>query len=197
MTDYSFSNKLDHWIRGKGRKTFGDLENLFGEKSFAVAFLLLMITAALPLPTGGITHIFEIITMLLALELVFGRKKIWTPKFWQRRDLGSRLKTKALPKLVSFIRWFEVRSRKRLPLVLNNALFLRLVGGLVFLFALASISALPFTGLDTLPALAIVLISMSLILEDMLLLVVALAVGTSGIIIEIALGSVVFHHLHF
>ncbi len=196
MANYSFSNKMSSWLKSPGRKTFGDLENVFGEKSFAVAFLLLMITAALPIPTGGITHIFEFITMLLALELIAGRKKIWTPKFWKRRDLGKTLETKALPKLVSFIRWFEKRSQRRLGTILNNNWFLRFIGLIVFILALASATALPFSGLDTLPAMGIVLIAISLILEDALILLFALAIGIAGVIVELSLGSAAWHFLH-
>lgn len=193
MADYSFSNKMHAWLSSKDSKTFGNLETVFEEKSFAVAFLLLMITPALPLPTGGITHVFEIITMLLALELVVGRKRIWSPKSWRERNIGKTLETKALPKLVSLIRWFERHSQKRLGGVLKNSLFLRFVGLVVFVLALASALALPFSGLDTLPALGVVMISLALILEDALIFIVALAIGASGIIVEIALGSVALH----
>lgn len=191
-----FSNKLEQWLKSPGTKTFGDLENAFGEKSFAVAFLLLMITAALPLPTGGITHIFEIITMLLALEMVAGMHKIWTPKSWKRRNIGKLLEKKALPKLIGFIRWFEHRSHNRLGGVLKNSWFLRFVGLAVFALALASALAIPFSGLDTLPAMGVVLIALSLILDDALILLFGLAIGAAGIVVEIKLGSVAWHFLH-
>ncbi len=191
-----FSDKLKHWLETKQPKTFGNLEEVFQEKSFAVAFLILMLPAALPLPTGGITHVFAAITMLLALELIFGRKTIWVPSFLKRRNLGKSLEKKALPKLVSFIKWFEKRSKKRLLVALKNQQFLRLVGLIVFIFALASIAAVPFTGLDTLPALAVVTISLSLILEDALLLVYAIGIGLVGIALEVSLGSAALHFLH-
>jgi hypothetical protein len=41
--------------------------------------VLLLGPSALPLPTGGATHVFEIIAMLLALELIAGRDQIWLP----------------------------------------------------------------------------------------------------------------------
>ncbi len=193
MADYIFSNKVTGWLNTKGPKTFGDLEKVFQEKSFAVAFLLLMITAALPIPTGGITHVFEIITMLFALELVAGRKRIWSPRFWRKRNLGNVLETKALPKFVKFVRWFERRSQKRMGSLLINGWFLRFVGVVVFVLALAAAVALPFSMLDTLPALGIVLISLSLILEDILIFLFGMALGTAGIIIEISLGSAAWH----
>jgi len=197
MPEVVFSQRINSWLKSKGPKTFGDLEGLFSEKSFAVAFLILMAPAALPLPTGGITHVFEVITMLLALEMIAGRRRIWTPKFWQKRNLGNILQKTALPKLIGLVGWFEKHSQKRLSGTLNNVWFLRIIGLLVFAFALASAMAIPFSGLDTLPALGIVLISLSLILEDALILVYATAIGTAGIIVEVLFGSAVLHFLHF
>jgi hypothetical protein len=47
----------------------------------------------------------------------------------------------------------------------------------------------PFTGLDTLPALGVVLLSLGVLLEDFLLVIVALAIGVAGVALEIFLGS--------
>lgn len=196
-SEVSFSQKLHAWLSAKGNRTFGDLEAVFQEKSFAVVFLILMAPAALPIPTGGITHLFEIITMLLALELIIGRKTIWLPKSWRQRNLGQILQKKALPKLVSFIGWFEKRSQKRLAIVVNNFLFTQFVGLLVLLLAIAAFVAVPFSGLDTLPALGVVVISLSLILEDALLFLFGLGIGIVGVIVEISIGSAALHFLHF
>ena len=35
--------------------------------------MILLGVPALPLPTGGVTHVFEVITVLLAAQLVVGR----------------------------------------------------------------------------------------------------------------------------
>jgi len=70
------SDELERWVSGDGEKTLGSLIELFGEKSFAIVFVLLLGVPALPLPTGGATHVFEIVAVLLALELVAGRDEI-------------------------------------------------------------------------------------------------------------------------
>ena len=63
------SDELERWLRGSGRKTLGSLIEVFGEKSFAVLFVLLLAVPALPLPTGGATHVFEVIATLLSKVL--------------------------------------------------------------------------------------------------------------------------------
>src|SRR6185312_10795047 len=58
------SEELGGWLDGDGAKTLDGLIDLFGEKSFALLFVLLLGVPALPLPTGGATHVFEIIAIL-------------------------------------------------------------------------------------------------------------------------------------
>lgn len=184
-----FSVKLESWLKSSGPKTYGGVQTIFKEKGFAVIFILLMFTAALPLPTGGVTHVFEIITMLLALEMIAGRQNIWLPKKWGDRPINPILRDKLLPKMVSFIRWFERYSKPRLADIMNSNIFLRLVGLVVFVLALGSLVALPFSGLDTLPALGVVVISLSLILEDFYIFILGLTLGAFGVFIELALGK--------
>ena len=73
------SDQIEAWLKGEGDKTLGGLMDVFGEKSFAILFVLLLGVPALPLPTGGATHVFEIIAVLLALQLIAGRDEIWLP----------------------------------------------------------------------------------------------------------------------
>src|SRR5262245_23188302 len=82
------SDKLEGWLSGDEPKTIGSLIDVFQEKSFAVLFVLLLAVPALPLPTGGVTHVFEVIAMLLALELIVGRRKVWLPERWRGRELS-------------------------------------------------------------------------------------------------------------
>ena len=53
----------------------------------------------------------------------------------------------------------------------------------------------PFTGLDTLPALGVVLLSLGVLLEDALVVAVAVVVGVAGVALEIALGAAAIHGL--
>ena len=87
--DGPFSDELERWLLSDEPKTLGAMNDVFAEKSFAVTIMLLMFVPALPLPTGGVTHVFEAITVLLAAQMVLGRRTIWLPARWNRRDLGA------------------------------------------------------------------------------------------------------------
>jgi hypothetical protein len=84
----TFSTQIEGWLRSEDPKTLGGLGAVFAERAFAVTVMLLMFVPALPLPTGGISHAFEIITILIAGQMVIGRTLVWLPRRWQGRQLG-------------------------------------------------------------------------------------------------------------
>src|SRR6185312_3470604 len=91
------SDRLERWLSDDGPKTFGG-------GSFAIVFVLLMAVPALPLPTGGVTHVFEVITMLLALELIVGRRRIWLPQRWRGLELSGEGRKRFIETLLRRIR---------------------------------------------------------------------------------------------
>lgn len=183
------SDELERWVRGEADKTLGSLIELFGEKSFAILFVLLLGVPALPLPTGGATHVFEIIAVLLALELVAGRDEIWLPRRWRKLELAGDKQQRFISGLMKMIRRLERFSRPRLSFLFDHRLSNIVFGLLVIGGSVGAFFAPPFTGLDTLPALGVVLLSLGVLLKDIVVVVVALVVGVAGVVLEIALGS--------
>src|SRR3954453_13424177 len=106
------SAELDGWMRAEPDPTLGGLVAAFGHKSFAIVFMLLLGVPALPLPTGGGTHLLElrrdvfalapprgrargaphlleVAPIVLALELLAGPAEIRLPRRWARLRLGG------------------------------------------------------------------------------------------------------------
>src|SRR5687768_13011726 len=81
------SVQLDEWLSSDRKKTIGDLVDTFGPRSFAILFIVLMALPALPLPTGAVSHVLEVVAMLLALELVVGRTDVWIPERFEGKEL--------------------------------------------------------------------------------------------------------------
>ncbi len=188
MTDEPFSDQLEAWLASDSPKTVGDLGTVFAEKSFAVTILFLMFVPALPLPTGGITHVFELITILLSAELVLGARSIWLPARWRDRELGPATTGKAIPFMMRRIRWLERFSRPRAASLFDRRWFLRILG-LVFIGLAASAAlAPPFSGLDTLPALGAVFVALAIILEDVVALGIGLGIGAGGVVLILTVG---------
>ena len=181
------SERLQLWLESEER-TLGGLVALFGKKGFAVVFVVLLGVPALPLPTGGATHVFELIAMLLALELVSGRERIWLPQRWRRLELDGARRQRLISALIRMIARLERFSRPRLRFLFNHRLSNVAFGLLVLLGSAGAFLAPPFTGLDTLPSLGVVLLSLGVLLEDIAIVALALAVGAAGIFIELVLG---------
>ena len=195
MTQATFTTELEEWLDSRGKKTIKGLLEAFDEKSFAIVFLLLMSPSALPIPTGGVTHVLEIFTMLLALEMIIGRRTPWLPKRALRHELGPATQKKAIPFLVRRVRWFEKHSKPRFTGLLENRLTLSALGVAILGCALAAFFAPPFSGLDTVPSLGAVVMSLGLILKDALMVGVGLLLGVVGAGLVIALGSAAAHLL--
>jgi hypothetical protein len=183
------SAQLERWLEGEGDKTLDGLIKLFGRGSFALLFVILLGVSALPLPTGGATHVFEAITVLLALQLVAGRAEIWLPQRWRKLELAGPRQQKFLNGLMKLIRWLERFSRPRLRFLFEHRLTDVVFGLLVIALSVAAFVAPPFSGLDTLPSLGVVLLALGVLLEDALLVGTSLVVGAAGIVLEIVLGT--------
>jgi hypothetical protein len=188
-TTTNLSDELEGWLKSEGEKTLGSLIELFERRSFALLFVLLLGVPALPLPTGGATHVFEIIAVLLALQLIAGREEIWLPQRWCRLELAGPRQQRFLHALMRMIRWLERYSRPRLRFLFDHRLSNIVFGVLVIGGTVGAFLAPPFSGLDTLPSLGVVLLSLAVLLEDPILAVVAVAVGAAGVVLEIVLGT--------
>jgi len=187
------SDQLERWLTGDGDKTLGGLIDVFEEKSFALVFVLLLGVPALPLPTGGATHVFEVVAVVVAFQLLAGRKRIWLPERWRRLELAGKNQTRFINALMRWIRRLERISRPRLTFLFDHRLSNAVFGLLAIAGSVAAFVAPPFTGLDTLPALGVVLLSLGVLLEDIIVVVVALIVGAAGVVLEVVLGSAAVH----
>ncbi len=185
------SDQLEGWLRSERPKTIGSLIDVFEEKSFAVLFILLLAVPALPLPTGGVTHVFEVIAMLLALELIVGRRCVWLPERWRQREIGMPTRERFATTLLPRIRWIERHSHARLGFLLDHRLAGVVYGAVTLVLVLTAFLAPPFTGLDTIPSIGVVLISLGVLLEDPILGGIGFVVGAAGVLIVFLLGRAV------
>jgi hypothetical protein len=188
--DGRFSDQLESWLERDEPKTIGALTTLMGEKSFALILMLLLFPAAIPIPTGGVTHVLEIFALLVAVQVVLGRRELWLPRRVREHELGEAMTGKAVPVLVRRVRWLERWSRPRLARPLDTRIARSVLGVFVLLFVVGALVAPPFSGLDTLPALGVVIVCLGIILDDVLVVALGIAAGTAGIALVLMLGSV-------
>jgi hypothetical protein len=137
--------------------------------------------------------VFEIIAVLVALELIAGRENIWLPERWRRLELAGNKQRRFITALMKVIRGLERVSRPRLRFVFGHRVSNIAFGLLVIVGSVGAFVAPPFTGLDTLPSLGVVLLSLGVLLEDVLVVAAALVVVAAGIILELVLGGAAIH----
>lgn len=185
-----FSDQLERWIKSKKSSTIASLIDAFEDKSFAILFVLLMILPALPAPTGGITHLLEVVVIIVAFEMILGLKTVWLPGWARRIKLGKSVKGKTAPLILKRIRWVEDKAKPKGVRFFGNLIFDRVIGVIVIMFTVTAFLAPPFTGLDTLPSLGVMLLGIAMIVEDIRLFILGVVTGTIGIILAVTLGAV-------
>ena len=189
-----FSENLDNIFKTKGLLKVNDLNNLLKEKGFLIFILILSAIPALPIPTGGITHVFEIIVMVLSIEIILGINKIWLPKKLLNKNLPKNLhNSKFLKNFIKIVRFFEKYSKPRFKRIVNNKVFLKFSALLILILTISAFLAPPFSGMDTLPSLAILLIVIGLIFEDLLISFIGVLTGSIGLGLIITFGKFVFN----
>lgn len=154
---------------------------------------MLLGVPALPLPTGGVTHVFELIAALVCIELIAGRQVVWLPARWRALELAGPRQQRFVGGLMKLIRRLERLSRPRLRFVFGGRGADVLYGLLALLGTAGAFFAPPFSGLDTLPALGVVVLSLSVLLEDALITLAGVLMMAAGIALELALGAAAFH----
>lgn len=189
--DTRFSTALTGWLQSDAPKSLGSMNEVFAEKTFAVAIAVLMALSATPLPTGGITLIFQIVAGMIAAQMVLGRHTIWVPARWRHHEMGATTTQRAIPFIVRRMVWLERHSRPRWASLFHHRFFGRVIGLAIVVLTIVASLAPPFSFLDTLPSLGAVTIALAIILEDVVVLIVGMIIGTGGIVLFVSVGAAV------
>jgi len=120
-----------------------------------------------------------------------GRTEVWIPHRFQDRELKGLSGPKFSNALLKRIRWFEKFSRPRMAGLLEHRVTGMGFGAIVFVLALTAFLAPPFSGLDTLPALGVVILSLGVLLGDIVIAGVGLGIGVLGVVVVIGLGKAI------
>ena len=191
----SLSQELEAWLAGSEERTLGGFVDSFGHKSFALLLVVLLGVAALPVPTAGAGHVCAFLAVLLGLQLIAGREQVWLPSSWRRRELAALRHQRFTAALLGLIRRLERRARPRFGFLFGRRLSDVVFGLLVIGGSAAAFVAPPFTGLDTLPSLGVLIVSLGVLFEDPGIVSAGAAIGIIGVAVEFLLGAVAVHSL--
>jgi hypothetical protein len=194
LEEVSFSDELEALLDDDSL-TVGDVMTALDERSFALVLMLVMFPSALPVPTGGVTHVLEIVAALVSAQLVVGRTELWLPKRMLDHQLGPTFTGKFLPAVMRRVRQVERIARPRFARLFENRVALACVGAVILLFVVGAFVAPPFSGLDTLPSIGVVVVSLGLVFRDGVIVAVGVVVGLVGIGLVVALASALYSFL--
>lgn len=170
------------------RITVAELVERFGGRAMGALLLVFGLLCLLPLPPGA-TTLFGLPLLLLAPQLVIGRHAPWLPQRVRLRQVPLDDMRARLPRLIRWLRRIEAVSQPRLTF-LFGPVGERLIGAVCTVLAFVLI--LPIWGGNLLPALAVSVLSLALILKDGLLALLGYAlVAVSGAVLALA-ASIIF-----
>ena len=87
------------------------------------------------------------------------------------------------------MRWFERFARPRFARAVDTRVAVSILGVFLLVFVAGALFAPPFSGLDTLPSLGVVIVCLGIVFGDALIIGVGLLAGTVGVALTIALGA--------
>ncbi|GFE50094.1 hypothetical protein So717_18470 [Roseobacter cerasinus] len=147
------------------------------ERAFGLFLLVLALPCCIPF-LYGIPQVVSLPLMFVSVQILMGRRTPWLPDRLGRRTVSAEgldsLATRAGP----WLRKIENVSRPR-QAALTRAPLDRLVGLGLVLFSASILVPLP--GTNTVPGIAVVIVSMGLLQRDGILVILGMVLGTAWI----------------
>lgn len=144
------------------RISVADLTRMFGGRAIGALLFIFGLICMLPLPPGG-TTVVGLPLLLLAPQLIFGASAPWLPEGVRRKTFATADLRLTLPRLIPGLRKIEAVSRPRLPFLFGQV-GEKLIGVVCTILAVVLILPIPLG--NVLPALAVSILSFSLIQRD-------------------------------
>lgn len=144
--------------------TLFDILQLAGERTFGFLFVLLALPSALPVPAPGYSIPFGVVLLVLAVQLVVGRRQPWFPKGWQQRGFALGQVQRVVKAGLPWLRRIELLSRPRLTYICCSVAGRVVIGGAIALMAISMM--IPIPGTNTLPAIGILVTGFGLLDDD-------------------------------
>lgn len=158
--------------------TVGRLAERVGDRGFGLLLLVLSLPSALPVPAAGYSVPFGMVLLVLALQMILGRKRPVFPRRLERMAFSRSLADRLLSGAAWIFQRLEWAVRPRMRWV-GRRTGLLFMGILVLLMAILMMIPIPTT--NTFPAFVIFLIGVGLTEEDGLFAIGACVVGVLAV----------------
>lgn len=144
--------------------TLAEILQLAGERTFGFLFVLLSLPSALPLPAAGYSVPFGLVILLLAIQLMSGRKAPWLPNKIMFRSLDLNTVQGFIKAGIPWLQKLEIICRPRLTFICTGLSGRIIIGLGISLMAISMM--IPIPGTNTLPAMGVFLTGFGLLDDD-------------------------------
>jgi len=185
------SASLKGLLRGRTAKlNIGEVVQQFEDHGgLAQVLFILTLPVLLPLPPGA-SMVLALPLLIVAPQMVAGRKDLWLPHWLADRGIERKSIAKLARRILPPLEWIEGLGKPRLPFIVGP-LGTRIVGVAASILALILVLPIPFANL--LPSIAVCLFALGLARKDGLMVLSGyLAFVVALGVIALGAGSVIF-----
>jgi hypothetical protein len=169
--------------------TLGELRDRLARRGFGLLMIVLALPTLIPVLPPGSAAVIGLLYVLLSLQMLFGKDEPWLPARLGRYRLSAKAITALRKRGIPFLRRIERFSRPRL-LPIDDRIASRGVAVIVLLLGIVLVPPFPF--LNTLPALAVLIMGVGLLNRDGLFIAIgALLTATVIVVAGFQVGTLV------
>lgn len=166
--------------------TLGELLDALEDRAFGLAMLIFALPCCLPF-VYGLPQVVSVPMLLIALQLVFGRHTLWLPESLKRRTFTRATFTDVATRSQKYLKWFEALARPRLGFLTRNGPE-RIFGLAMVVFCISI--AIPLPATNTVPGIAVAIMSVGFIERDGLLVIAGTILGAVWVTLLAIFGAV-------
>lgn len=166
-----------------------ELVDAMGDRGHGLLIAVLALPNVLPVYLPGLSAIFGLPLVFVALQLVLGRHRLWLPQALLRRSIARPLVARMAAKIAPWLARLERALKPRWPEVIRPIVE-RVAGVLAVILGLMLSLPIPLTNIPL--SIPLVLLGLALAQEDGLMLVIALAMGAIVATIVLTLSGALF-----
>ncbi|SFS11079.1 exopolysaccharide biosynthesis protein [Sphingomonas jatrophae] len=180
-------DRLDQLADEKDQVALGDMIEAFGHRAYGPFLIVLPLIELSPVGgIPGVPTVLAAIIVLLAAQMLFGRKHMWLPGWLRRRSVKAKRMHKAVAKVrpvgERMDRWFHGRLES---LTSGPAVRVAAAASILLAATVPPLELLPFA--SSAPMLAIAAFGVALLVRDGVLMIVASLLATAALGIGIGL----------
>lgn len=154
--------------------SLGQIRDGLDQSAFGALLIILALPVSIPF-LYGVPQIVSVPMMVLAGQMIMGRKDPWLPQKMANRMMSRSALVQIAGGARKWFGWVEALARPRLRFLAGKPAE-RMIGLLLLIFSASIMVPLPLT--NTVPGIAVAIVGFGLLAKDGLLIVPGLLLGT-------------------